>query len=196
MRRIATVLTILAIFGASPLRAERADRDKPINVEADRMTADDLKKLAIFEGRVVLTQGTTTLRADRVVVRQDKDGMQSATATGKPATFRTKRDGVDEWIDGESERIEYDQRQERVELFDRAKLLRDKDEVRGDYISYETRTEFFQVQPTKSVAGTSGARSGRVSATFQPKPKPAAPAAPVELRPEPALSTSPRSEVR
>lgn len=173
--------------------AERADREKPINVEADRMTADDLKKVAVFEGRVVLTQGTTVLRADRIVVRQDKDGLQAATATGKPATFRTKRDGVDEWIDGESQRIEYDQRQERVELFDRARLVRDKDEVRGDYISYETKTEVFQVQPTKVAGANNDGRSGgRVSATFQPKPKPAPPSssAPLELRTEPALSTT------
>lgn len=191
MSRLGLISCVFAfVLAAMPAHGERADREKPINVEADRMTADDLKKIAIFEGRVVLTQGTTVLRADRVIVRQDKDGLQSATATGKPATFRTKRDGVDEWIDGESERIEYDQRQERVELFDRAKLVRDKDEVRGDYISYETKTEFFQVQPTKSASVASG--RGRVSATFQPKPKPPATAnAPVELRSEPALSNAP-----
>lgn len=157
-----------------PARAEKADRSKPINVEADRMTADDAKQVAVFEGRVVLVQGTFTLRADRLTIRQDKDGAKFGVAVGKPATFREKREGVDEWIDGEAERIEYDGKIEKVELFTRARLWRDKDEVRGNYISYDQKTEFFQVQHAKdSVAGAGEA--GRVRAILQPKPKPAAP---------------------
>jgi lipopolysaccharide export system protein LptA len=202
--RAALLLLSLALGAGSSAHAERADRDKPINIESDRMTADDTKKVAVFEGRVVMTQGTFILRADKLVVRQDKEGMQAATATGKPATFRTKRDGVDEWVDGESDRIEYDGRQERVELFDRARLIRDKDEVRGNYISYDTKSEFFQVLAAKgAIAAAAPSREGaRVSATFQPKPKPAtpgAPAAPVppplELRTEPALG-APGTESR
>ena len=201
MREI-TILWMLLMLGvATSAHAERADREKPINIESDRMTADDAKKVAIFEGRVVLTQGTFILRADKLIVRQDKEGMQAATATGKPATFRTKRDGVDEWVDGESDRIEYDGRQDRVELFDRARLIRDKDEVRGNYISYDTKSEFFQVQSAKGALAVAPARDGaRVSATFQPKPKPKpGAAAPVtdsiELKSEPALS-NPGAEPR
>ncbi|OFZ72584.1 MAG: lipopolysaccharide transport periplasmic protein LptA [Betaproteobacteria bacterium RBG_16_64_9] len=88
--------------------AERADRDKPLNVESDRMTAEETKRTAVFEGRVILTQGTLTIRAERLVVRQDPDGFQHAVATGKPAFFRQKRDGANEYIEGEAERMEYD----------------------------------------------------------------------------------------
>src|SRR5438067_534100 len=102
-------------------RAERADRDKPVNIESDRMTADDAKKLATFEGSVVLTQGTLVIRADRIVVRQDEAGFQYGVAYGKPAKFRQKREGYDEFVDGEALRLEYDGRAERVELFDEAR---------------------------------------------------------------------------
>ncbi|HTO51583.1 MAG TPA: lipopolysaccharide transport periplasmic protein LptA, partial [Burkholderiales bacterium] len=139
--RAALVVIVLAALAAAPVRAERADRDKPLNVEADRMLADDGKQTVVFEGRVVLTQGTFVLRADKLTVRQDKEGFQSGVAVGSPATFRQKRDGVDEWIDGEALRIEYDGKVERVELFDKARVSRDKDEVRGNYISYDTRSE-------------------------------------------------------
>ena len=173
--------------------AERADRDKPVNIESDRMTADDAKQVAVFDGRVVLTQGTILLRADKLIVRQDKEGFTFAEAVGQPARFRQKRDGVDEWVDGEAERIEYDGKLDRVELFSRARLNRDKDEVRGNYISYDARTEFVVVQNAKETKAAA-TKDERVRATFQPKPKTPAPgpaSAPLDLKTAPALS-SPR----
>ena len=47
---------------AATAGAEKADRDKPVNLEADRVTVDDAKQLATFEGNVVLTQGTLAAR--------------------------------------------------------------------------------------------------------------------------------------
>jgi lipopolysaccharide export system protein LptA len=181
---------LAAALAALPAHSERADRDKPLNIEADRMLADDGKQTVVFEGRVVLTQGTFVLRADKLTVRQDKEGFQSGVAIGSPATFRQKRDGVDEWIDGEAQRIEYDGKGERVELFDKARVSRDKDEVRGNYISYDTRSEIYRVQGAKELPGAPAGRDGRVRAVIQPKKKDdgAAPRAPaLELKPAPGL---------
>ena len=176
-----------------PARAERADRDKPVNIESDRMNADDAQKTAVFEGRVVLTQGTLLIHADRLTVRQDREGFQSAVAVGRPATFRQKREGLDEHIDGEAERIEYDGRADRVQLFNGARVRRDGgDDVRGSYISYDSKTEFFSVQSAKDASPQS--RDGRVRAVIMPKKKdgaaiaPRAPAAPLELKAPPAIA--------
>ena len=188
--RAALVLVFAAVLGALPAHAERMDRDKPVNVEADRMLADDGTKTVVVEGRVVLTQGTFVLRADKLTVRQDKEGFQTGVATGSPATFRQRREGTDEWIDGEALRIEYDGRGERVELFDQARVRRDKDEVRGNYISYDTRSEVYRVQGSKELAASPGGRDGRVRAVIQPRKKDdaAAPRAPtLELKPAPGL---------
>lgn len=190
--RAALVLVFAAVLVALPAHAERMDRDKPVNVEADRMLADDGTKTVVFEGRVVLTQGTFVLRADKLTVRQDKEGFQTGVATGSPATFRQRREGTDEWIDGEALRIEYDGRGERVELFDRARVRRDKDEVRGNYISYDTRSEVYRVQGSKGLSASPGGRDERVRAVIQPKKKDdaAAPRAPaLELKPAPGLET-------
>src|SRR5262245_34015295 len=88
-------------------QAARSDRDKPVNIEADRLSLDDLKKESVFEGNVQLTQGSLLLRADRVVVRQDEQGFNFAFATGAPAYFRQKREGFDEFIEGFAQRLEY-----------------------------------------------------------------------------------------
>lgn len=184
MRAAALLLAAMLAAAATGVRAERGDRDKPVNIESDRMTADDAKQVAVFDGRVVLTQGTFQLRADRLTVRQNNDGFSFAVAEGKPATFRQKRDGADEWVDGEALRIEYDGEKDFIELFDRARLTRDKDEVRGNYISYDARTEFFTVQNSKEFK-PAPAKEGRVRAVIQPRKSEDKPGAPLELRSSP-----------
>jgi lipopolysaccharide export system protein LptA len=166
------VFSLLAL----PAQAEKADRDKPTHIEANRMKSDDARRITIFEGSVVLTKGTQVVRADRIVVRQDADGFQFATATGKPVRFRQKGDPKDGkegvWTDGEALRIEIDDRNERVELFERARVTRDQDVVNGEYIFLDQRSEFFSVSAAKGAAPTSP--EGRVRAVIQPKAKPKA----------------------
>jgi lipopolysaccharide export system protein LptA len=60
-----------ALLFAAAGHAEKADREKPINLEADRVTVDDARQTSVFEGNVVLTQGTLVIRGDRMEVRQD-----------------------------------------------------------------------------------------------------------------------------
>jgi lipopolysaccharide export system protein LptA len=170
-------------------RAEKADRDKPVNLEADRVTVDDAKQLAVFEGNVVLTQGTLQIRGNRMEVRQDKDGFRHGTTWGDLAYFRQKREGYDEHVEGWAERIEYDGRAERVQMFNQAMMKRGEDEVRGNYISYDAQTEFYQVTGGGTKAATANNPGGRVRAVLQPKPKdkPAA-ASPVQLKPAEAIA--------
>lgn len=156
--------------------AEKADSTKPTNIEADQMLYDEAKRVNTFIGRVVLTRGTLTLQAGRVVVTTDPDGFQFATmyaAPGALATFRQKRDGgPDLWVDGRAERIEYDGRTEVVKLFGKAQLrrlegTRPTDEVNGEFISYDSRAEFYTVN--NAPGSESKAGSGRVRVTIQPR---------------------------
>lgn len=182
-------------FAWSPFgRAEKADREKPINLESDRVTVDDAKQIATFEGSVILTQGTLTIRGNRMEVRQDGEGFQYGTTWGNLAYFRQKREGFDEYIEGWAERIEYDGRADKIQMFKRASMKRGQDNVRGNYISYDANTEFFQVIGAgKAAAPDSPDR--RVRAVMQPKPKdkdkPAAPAQPLPLKPAATLATPP-----
>ena len=175
-------------------RAEKADREKPVNLEADRVTVDDAKQIAVFEGSVVLTQGTLQIRGDRMEVRQDKDGFRHGTTWGKLAYFRQKRDGYDEYIEGWAERIEYDGRADKVQMFNQAMMKRADDEVRGNYISYDSQTEFYQVIGGGPKAATPNNPDGRVRAVMQPKGKEKpAPAPPLVLKPADTVS-APREE--
>lgn len=190
------VAAVLALAGA-PYNAiaEKADREKPINLEADRVTVDDVKQLSIFEGNVVMTQGTLVIRGDRMEVRQDNEGFRQGTTWGNLAYFRQKREGVDEFIEGWAERIEYDGRADKLQMFVRASLKRGQDEVRGNYISYDATTEFFQVTGGGTKAATANNPEGRVRAVLQPKPKEKPPAQPpLTLKPADGVA-APREEI-
>ena len=162
------VLLILACFWSSAF-AEKADREKPTQVEANRMSADEARRMSIFEGAVVVTRGTINLRADRLVVRQDAEGNQISTATGNPVRFRQRQDPKPpategEWMDGEALRIVIDDSKGTIELFEKARVNRGGDEVAGNYIFVDQRSEFFSVSSGKNKP------EGRVKAILQPKP--------------------------
>jgi len=178
---------VLAIASV-PAAAERADRNKPVNVEADSMQYDDLKQVNTFTGNVTMVKGTIVIRAERLVIRQDPEGYQYGIAYGSPATFRQKREGVDQFIVGIGQQLDYDGKTETVRFQQRASLKRLEhervtDEVHGNVIVYDSRTEFFSVESGGPASATAENPGGRVRVVIQPKTtEPEAPAA-VPLKP-------------
>lgn len=175
---IKSAALILLILSADVTHAEKADRDKPIDLEADTVTVDDAKKTSTYTGNVILTQGTLVIRGDKLIVREDKEGFQHSSSYGNPTTFKQKRDGKNEYMQGSAQRIEYDGRMEKVQLYTKAWVKRGEDIVHGDYIMYDTIAEFSEVIGGGAEAATEGTPSGRVRAVIQPKKKPASPSVP------------------
>ena len=170
MKRLATLTLCLLISVTA--HAERADRDKPMLLEANRASLDDAKKIQILEGDVLITKGTMTLKADRVVITEDQYGFQKGTAFGGKgglARFRQKRDGKEEYVEGEGERIEYNTNTEVVELFHRAWVKSGEDQVKGDYIWYDAVSEKYLVTAGETL--NPKGPPGRVRAVIQPKGK-------------------------
>ncbi len=162
-------------------RAELADRDKPVHIEADKVTVDDVKKVQTFDGNVQMVKGTLIIRAPRIVVTQDENGYQRGVATGTPSVlprFRQKREAVDEYIEGEAERIEHDAKLEKTEFFNRAWVKSGLDEVRGQFISYDAKSENYFVTSGPDGTRAKPGSGDRVRAVIQPKNKDAAAAAP------------------
>jgi lipopolysaccharide export system protein LptA len=161
-------LATISLVCAPVCLAERADRDKPLLLESDQVLIDDMQQTSTFIGRVQLTQGTMLIRGDKIEVVKHKDGFKQAKAYGNTASFRQKREGMEEYVEGSGERIEYDKRTGTVDFYVQARVKRELDEVRGDHITYSMKTETFQVS---SSAGSMYTKPGRVRAVLQPKPK-------------------------
>ena len=173
----------LGVMGAA--HAEKADSEKEAVVTARSGLVDDIKQTKTLTGDVVLVKGTLTMKAGRALITEDPQGYQFITFwadPGKLATFRQKRDGAgDLWVEGEAERVEYDNKTEVVKLFSKAKLTRLEgtkvtDVANGAFISYDSRNEVFKLE--NSASGTSTPGGGSVRMVIQPKNKaPATPAA-------------------
>ena len=156
---------LLGALLANPAHAEKADRSKPINLEADSVTLDDLHKTGVYQGNVVLIQGTLMLRADKVDVSQDDNGLKTVIAIGNPVSFRQKRDGVDEYVEAYAPHIAFDNVKGLLELTGGARLRKGDDEIRGDAITYNTQTEFYKVVGKQNVQSP----AGRVHIVIHPK---------------------------
>ncbi|MBI5334107.1 MAG: lipopolysaccharide transport periplasmic protein LptA [Burkholderiales bacterium] len=171
---VRALILCIGLAGALAAQAERADRFKPLNFVADSARADDARQVNILTGDVDITKGTMILRAQRVEVRQNTNGTQNAVATGGSAGrayFRQKREGLDEYIEGESERIEYDGATDVIRFTGRAVMRRLRgaavaDEVVGQTITYNNTTDVFQV----AGGPDSAAPGGRVRGVISPKP--------------------------
>ena len=186
MMRILLTALAVSLSVALPVHAQPFDRSQPVNIDADKVAVDDRNKVHVFEGNVVLTQGTLTIKGDKIVVTQDTAGFHNGVATataGRLVFFRQKRASDGAWIDGEAERIEYNSRNERAKLFNRAQIQSAGDMVRGQYIEYDVATENYLVtdvpgRPPRDKNAPS--TDSRVRVVIQPKNKttPATPAEP------------------
>lgn len=200
------VLALSLALAALPAGAEKADRNKPMNVESDTLRYDDLQQTSVFTGKVVVTKGSIVIRGAKLTVRQDPEGYQFGVVTaepGKQAFFRQKRDGVDEYIEGEAETIEYDGRADKVKFIGRAEMRRLRgssiaDETSGAVITYDNSNDQFTVDGGGSSATPSNP-GGRVRATLAPRGAASAPAAaapgasaPARLRPATTLGQEKR----
>jgi lipopolysaccharide export system protein LptA len=144
MRKAAGIAGMAIALVAPAALGARADREKEIVLLADKGVADDNRKVSVFEGNVVITQGTMRVTASKVTL-SEKENFKFYVAQGAPVTFRQKRDKVDEWIEGTAERAEFDDKTDVLKLFNRAKVKSAQNEITGEYITYDMRREVAEV---------------------------------------------------
>ena len=188
-------LLLLLCIVSTTLHAEKADRSKPMTLESDQPCTVNLhKQTSVCSGNVVISQGTLLIRGDRLELRETPEGYQLAQATGtptKPATYRQKRDGVDETVEGLAQRIDYDSRAGTLRFDGLAQVRRLQgaavaDEISGSVIVWDSLAETFNVRGGAATAANPG---GRVRAVIAPRapadavPVPATPATGLQLSP-------------
>ncbi len=189
---------LLLITGNAAAWAEKADRSRPMTLESDQpCTVNLLKQTSVCSGNVVISQGTLQIRADRLELRETPEGYQMAVATGsatKPATYRQKRDGADETVEGQAQRIDYDSRAGTLRFEGAAVVRRLRgstvaDEIQGQQIVWDSTAESFNVRGGAATASNPGGRVRAVITPRAPTDAPAPPAAPAggDLKPSPGL---------
>ena len=200
MKKILAIALIgLAAFSAS---AEKADAGKRAVIDYDSLLVDEVTQITTLTGNVVVTKGTLVLRAEKTVLKQSPEDdihVTLTTTAGKMATFRQKRDGgPDLWVEGEAQRIEYDERTAVVKLFGNARIRQLQgtsmtDEIKSEYITYDSLREVFAARNDASGASKPGQGRGQlIIAPRKPRAAPADAPAPTSA-PAPATAPAPAS---
>jgi len=178
-RRAALAGGLVALMVAAPAAAERADRTKPLTMEADQpCTVDLVRQVSVCSGNVVIAQGTLVIRADRIELRELPDGYRTAIALGSPgkrAAYKQRRDGGEEELEGSAERVEYDARTDTLRFIGNAQVRRMRgnvaaEDIQGSVIVWDNAAELFSVQGGAATPGNPG---GRVRAVLSPRAEPA-----------------------
>ena len=96
IKKIITLSVLLILSAASmvqakdnPAKVNRLNSKEPIEIVSDRMDAYNEKKMVIFSGNAVATQGDREIKSDRLIIyykkqpgKKDKTGVKAMEGTG------------------------------------------------------------------------------------------------------------------
>ena len=160
--RIFAALSLVAVLAGGAGAQERAGESarelggRPIDVTADRLSADSARNTVTFEGNVVARQGDVTLYADRIVANYSR-------AAG--AVDRIEAEGnvrfVQEGREARSARATFHNFEQRIVLSGGATLRQGENTVQGETVT------IFLLENRSVVTGSKD--GGRVQAVINPK---------------------------
>jgi len=155
--------------------AQRAAEAPDMLVLSDTLMYDDVKKVSVFTGNVLLTRGAMTLRAHVLRLREDAQGNQFGTATavkGGQVIVRQENQETFEVIEAKGARAEYNSRTEEIEMIGQAVVTRlicgkPFDTISGARVIYRQKTDTYEAHGGADSAGP----GGRVRSLAQPRAK-------------------------
>ncbi len=158
-----TLLVLSLLASPALLFGLPEDRNQPIQLEADRAQLNQQTGISVYEGNVVIVQGSMRLAADTATVYLQNGSFQRMEAVGKPVNLRYKPAANKEEIQGVSQRVDYNVTTAQIVMTTNAKITQGQDVFTGDRIEYSLNDDLVKAQ--------GGAKGGRVQFTIQPKPK-------------------------
>lgn len=149
IRLLASLVAIL--FTLSPIQASafNANDNEPIKIQSDRAELDEQKGRSVYSGDVIITQGTSTLRSDKVIIYNDNSGLIKLEAFGTPAHFTQQQEADAQPTHAYGNTIIYTRADEKLTLIKDAKLEQGKNTFRGETIEYNTLSRVVTAQGGK-----------------------------------------------
>lgn len=150
-----------AVSFSTRVAAGEDDFNQLITVDSNTQRIDGKKKLSVFEGDVIISQGSLLIKADEVEVDASAgEGNEIFIARGKPASYSQDLDDGQRVVASANE-LKYVVVNRTITLSGSAQLLRDASSVSGDSIIYDMINE-------QLVAESSNKEDGRVTTVFRP----------------------------
>jgi lipopolysaccharide export system protein LptA len=145
-RRVRLLMGLWLLFEPGALLALSADKDQPIQVEADTVEIDDRRGMSVYRGNVRLTQGSILLRADTLTVHHPQRKLEKAIAEGGPAHYQQDLDDNQGQVKAQAQRMEYSAGEQVIVLSGRAQLWQNGNQFNGNHIRYDMQTDVVRAQ--------------------------------------------------
>lgn len=143
------------------------DQQQPLHISSDTAEVDDLKGISIYRGAVYITQGSIKLKAKKVTIYSNNQGISKLVAIGSPAHFQQLPESGGEIMHAFGNTIEYYVAEERIKLKKQAKLEQEKNVFTGERIDYDIKRRVVNAY-SDSNQGNSSSDSPRVNLVIQP----------------------------
>jgi len=136
------LLLIVLMSLAAPLsHALQSDANQPIKIESDKAERNDKKGTTVYEGSVVIRQGTIKIRADKVIVYSERNKVDRIVCIGKPAHYQQQPKPEDGLVLASGDTIEYHLAADRIDLLKNASLEQNGTTITGEKIHYDLKAE-------------------------------------------------------
>jgi len=156
LRNIILGLTGLSLLITPLAYAEKADQDKPLILEAEKVSVNDVQQTYELNGQILLIKGTIIVTGEQGNIKVDPEGYEYVDIKGTPeevASFRQRREGpADEFIQGRGTNVSYNAKTELLTLTGDASLKRllsmqVLDQLRGWKIEYDDIKQYYRISP-------------------------------------------------
>jgi len=157
MSRLPLLLLALSILLMnSAVQAEKADQDKPIVLEAEKVSVNDVQQIYDLQGQILLIKGSIVVTGEDGHIQVDPEGYEFVDVKGSAdstASFRQRKEGIpDEYMQGRGTQLSYNAKTEMLTITGDASLRRSLnmqmlDQLQGWKIEYDDITERYRVTP-------------------------------------------------
>jgi lipopolysaccharide export system protein LptA len=115
------------------------DKNQDIEIESDTVYLDDTKSLGIYNGNVVIVQGSIRITGDKLTVFYTTENeLEKIIVEGLPATFRQLPDNSEVYDEAEALVMEYQENISRIILTKKAKVKQGERRLLAEHIEYDT----------------------------------------------------------
>ena len=149
------------------------DWQKEMTILSDSAEIDRRAGTVVYEGNVILTQGTLKIEADRLMILRNGDTLEKAIAEGDRARYQQQIEVGKPLTTALGNRIDYYTSERRIIITGDAELEQEGNIFSGERITYDMATETVRADGTTAESSTDSTDedSGRIKVVIQP-PKP------------------------
>ncbi len=142
------------------------DSEQPVYIDSDNAIYDEKTEVSTYTGKVVATQGSIRIDADKLVVYLKDGNVVKLVATGNPSKFEQLPGVGKEKMYGEGLVNEFYPEKNLLIFMKKASVWQGDAKQSSEYIEYDTKNSLLK-------AGEQSSDGKRVHSVIKPKPKPA-----------------------